>query len=108
VERAFTKDELLTNIMVYWVTETIGSSMRLYYESMKSGRVGFTQGRVEVPTGCAVFPREVYKSPRRQAEKHYHVTHWTEMERGGHFAAMEAPELLAEDVRRFFRTVRAA
>ncbi|MDX1648826.1 MAG: epoxide hydrolase [Myxococcota bacterium] len=107
VESVFTKDELLTNITIYWVTGTIGSSVRLYYESMKSGRVGFTQGRVEVPTGCAIFPKEIYKLPRRWAESHYNVQHWTEMPRGGHFAAMEQPELLAEDVRAFFRSVRA-
>jgi microsomal epoxide hydrolase len=106
VESVFTKDELLTNITIYWVTETIGSSVRLYYESMKSGRVGFTQGRVDVPTGCAIFPKELYKLPRRWADAHYNVQHWTEMPRGGHFAAMEQPELLAEDVRGFFRKLR--
>ena len=106
VESRFSKDELLANITLYWVTGTIHSSTRLYYEVRKSGRVGFTQGRVEVPTGAAVFPKEIYKTPRAWAEKHYHVTHWTELPRGGHFAAMEEPELLAEDVRSFFRTVR--
>jgi pimeloyl-ACP methyl ester carboxylesterase len=106
VERRFTKDELLANITLYWVTGTIGSSTRLYYEVRKSGRVGFTQGRIEVPTGCAVFPKELYKTPRAWADAHYNVTHWTELPRGGHFAAMEEPGLLAEDVRAFFRTLR--
>jgi pimeloyl-ACP methyl ester carboxylesterase len=106
VERRFSKDELLANITLYWVTGTIGSSTRLYYEVRKSGRVGFTQGRVEVPTGCAVFPKELYKTPRAWADAHYNVTHWTEFPRGGHFAAMEEPALLAEDVRAFFRGLR--
>ncbi len=106
VARRFTRDELLTHITIYWVTGTIGSSMRLYYEVRRSGRVGFTQGRVEVPTGCAIFPKEIYKTPRAWAEAHYHVTHWSEMPRGGHFAAAEEPELLARDLRAFFATVR--
>jgi len=106
VERCFSKDELLTNISVYWFTGTINSSVRLYYETRKGGRAGFTQGRVELPTGCAIFPKELYKSPRRWAEAHYNVTHWTEMPRGGHFAAWEQPQLLAEDLRAFFSTLR--
>jgi len=106
VESKFSKDELLTNITLYWVTQTINASTRLYYETMKSGRVGFTQGRVEVPTGCAIFPKEIYKTPRSWMEKAYAVSHWTEMPRGGHFAAMEEPGLLVEDVRKFFATLR--
>lgn len=106
VESRYTKDELLTNITLYWVTGTINSSTRLYYETMKSGRVGFTQGRVEVPTGCAIFPKEIFRSPRSWMENVYNVTHWTEMPKGGHFAALEEPELLVEDVRRFFASLR--
>ncbi len=106
VESAFSRDELLTNVMLYWVTGTINASTRLYYETRKSGRVGFTQGRVEVPTGCALFPKELYNAPRRWAEAHYNVTHWSVFERGGHFAAMEQPELLAGDLRKFFASVR--
>ena len=102
----FTRDELLTNITVYWVTGTINSSTRLYYEVRKSGRVGFTQGRVEVPTGCAGFPKELYNAPRKWAEAHYNVTHWSKFEEGGHFAAMEKPAVLAGDLREFFGTVR--
>jgi microsomal epoxide hydrolase len=107
VEKRFSKDQLLTNITLYWVTETINSSMRLYYEVRKAGRLAFTQGKVQVPTGCAIFPKELYKAPRKWAEAHYNVTHWSEFERGGHFAAMEEPELLAGDLRSFFATVRA-
>jgi microsomal epoxide hydrolase len=106
VEKRFTKDELLANITLYWVTGTINSSTRLYCEMRRSRRYGFTQGRVEVPTGCAIFPREIYKVPRKWAETHYDVTHWTLMPRGGHFASMEEPQLFVDDVRAFFRTVR--
>jgi microsomal epoxide hydrolase len=108
VESVFSKDELLTNIMVYWVTGTINSSMRLYYEMRKSGRAGFTQGRVDVPTGCASFPKELYNAPREWAERHYNVTHYERFAEGGHFAAMEQPALLAADMRKFFGTVRVS
>ncbi len=106
VENAFTKDELLTNITVYWVTGTITSSTRLYYEVFKNGRLGLLEKAVEVPTGVARFPREIMRFPRKWVENHYNLTHWTTMPRGGHFAAMEQPELFVEDLRKFFRTVR--
>jgi microsomal epoxide hydrolase len=106
VESAFTRDELLTNVTVYWVTGTITSSTRLYYEVIQGGRVGFVGNRVEVPTGVARFPKEIMRFPRSWVEKHYRVTHWTVMPRGGHFAAMEQPRLFVDDVRKFFRTVR--
>ena len=106
VESVFSRDELLTNITIYWVTGTINSSMRLYYEMRKSGRAGFTQGKVEVPTGCASFPGEIYNAPRAWAERHYNVTHYTTHNKGGHFAAMEQPTLLANDLRTFFRPLR--
>jgi microsomal epoxide hydrolase len=106
VERSFTRDELLTNIMIYWVTGSITSSMRLYCESRRAGRFGPLGERVDVPTGCAIFPREIYRAPRRWAEATYNVARWTEMPRGGHFAALEEPDLLVEDIRTFFRSVR--
>jgi microsomal epoxide hydrolase len=106
VERRFSKDDLLTNIMVYWATGTITSSMRLYCETMRSGRFGPTDERVEVPTGGAIFPKEIIRPSRRWAERRYNITHWTEMPRGGHFAALEEPDLFVRDVRDFFRTVR--
>ena len=105
-ESVFTRDELLTNIMLYWVTETATSSARLYYES-RNAPTSRPMGRVEVPTGVAVFPYELFIAPRKWAEAAYHVTHWTEMPRGGHFAAMEQPDLLVEDLRAFFRPLRA-
>jgi len=103
IENSFTKDELLTNVMVYWVTGTITSSTRLYYESR---RHPWTRGRVEVPTGVAVFPKELRLPPRHWVEARYNLQHWNEMPRGGHFAAMEEPGLFVEDLRTFFRTLR--
>ena len=103
VEQKFTKDELLTNIMLYWVTQSGASSARIYYEIQRAKP---PQGRVQVPTACAVFPKEISIAPRRWVEAQYNVTRWTEMPRGGHFAAMEEPTLLAEDIRAFFGTLR--
>jgi microsomal epoxide hydrolase len=106
VETRFTKDELLTNVMIYWITGSITSSTRLYYETMKSGRFGPAQQRIETPTGCAIFPKELYRAPRAWAERAFNVQQWTRMPRGGHFAALEEPGLLVEDVRSFFRKQR--
>ncbi|HET9362448.1 MAG TPA: epoxide hydrolase [Vicinamibacterales bacterium] len=103
VEKSFTKDDLLTNITIYWVTQTATSSARIYYENQRAKPA---QGRVQVPTACAVFPKEISIPPRRWVEAQYNVTRWTEMPRGGHFAALEEPELLVEDIRAFFRMLR--
>lgn len=103
VEQKFTKDELLTNITLYWVTETIASSMRIYYENQ---RATAPAARVTVPVACALFPKELLLPPRRWVEARDNLTRWTEMPRGGHFAAMEQPDLLVEDIRAFFRTLR--
>ena len=103
VERSYTKDELLTNVMIYWVTQTINSSVRLYRENR--GEFGRT-GRIETPTGVAMFPKEISHPPRSLVERGYNVQRWTEMPSGGHFAAMEEPGLLVEDVRAFFRGLR--
>jgi pimeloyl-ACP methyl ester carboxylesterase len=103
VEKVFTKDELLTNVMIYWVTQSATSSARIYYENQRAKP---PQGKVQVPTACAVFPKEISIAPRRWVEAQYNVTRWTEMPRGGHFAAMEEPGLLVDDLRAFFRTLR--
>lgn len=105
VESAFTRDQLLTNVMLYWLTGTAHSSGRLYYENRQAGNFA-QRGDVVVPTGAAIFPREIIRPPRAWAEAHFNITHWTEMPKGGHFAAMEQPELFVDDVRAFFRTVR--
>jgi len=102
----FTQDELLTNVTLYWMTQTIASSFRLYMES-RLAPLRFKEGEfVTVPTGVVRFPLEDPFPPRRWVERGYNVQRWTEMPRGGHFAAAEEPELLAEDVRLFFRPWR--
>jgi len=106
VGKRFTKDELLTNIMFYWATETANSSVRLYCETMRSGKFPPTGFRVEVPTGCALFAKEIVKPPRAWVEKLYNVKRWTRFASGGHFAAMEEPRALVEDIRAFFRPLR--
>ena len=106
-ERSYSKDQLLTNVMIYWLTQTIHSSTRLYYEERHHPwRLG-KEEKISVPTGFAAFPRELARPPREWAERAYNVTHWTEMPAGGHFAAMEKPALLVEDIRAFFRKLRA-
>jgi len=100
------RDDLLTNISIYWFTQTATSSARLYYESLHNGSFGPVKGPVATPTGVAVFPQELMLTPRRWLEHHYNLTHYTEMPRGGHFAAMEEPELFVEDLRVFFRAHR--
>jgi pimeloyl-ACP methyl ester carboxylesterase len=105
VESRFTKDQILTNITIYWVTQSINSSTRLYYE-VRHGAYRLAPGeRVEAPTGIALFPGEMIRPPREYAEKAYNIRHWTEMPSGGHFAAMEEPALLAGDIRTFFAEV---
>ena len=108
IESVYSKDQLLTNIMVYVITGTFNTASWIYYgRREEGGRVLSTQGRrVEVPTGCAVFPAELLTwPPRSYADRIYNVTQWTEMPHGGHFAAMEEPDLLIEDIRRFRRSL---
>jgi microsomal epoxide hydrolase len=117
LESKFTKDELLTNVMVYWVTATSTSSARLYFEARHPLGGGYTPGtgagsyapsaeRIEVPTGCAVFPKEIAYAPRPWVEARYNLKRFTLMPRGGHFPGAEEPELLVEDLRSFFRELR--
>jgi epoxide hydrolase len=107
VESIFTRDQLITNVMLYWVTQTITSSARLYWETMHSGVLQDAPKFVAVPTGVARYPKEeVLRFPRAWVEQRYNVTHWAVMPRGGHFAAMEQPELFVDDLRNFFRTLR--
>ena len=101
-EDAVDRDHLLTNVMLYWLTATAGSSARTYYDNMHSGFWGKQPGTT--PTGVAVFVEDV--AIRRYAEGGNNVVHWSEFDRGGHFAAMEAPDLLVDDVRTFFRRLR--
>ncbi len=101
-EDAVDRDRILTNVTIYWLTATAGSSAQLYYEDASGW--GETSQPSGVPTGVAVFPMDT--TIRRLAEREHSITQWTEYDRGGHFAALEAPELLVEDIRTFFRTTR--
>jgi pimeloyl-ACP methyl ester carboxylesterase len=103
-EDAVDRDHLLTNVMLYWLTGTAGSSANLYYEGAHTGGWGQHIERSPVPTGVAAFSSDV--AIRRYAEAANTITHWSDFDAGGHFAAMEAPDLLVGDVRKFFRTVR--
>ncbi len=106
LENVFTKDELLSTVTLYWVTETIHSSIRLYHESRKVP-LHFTQDDfVHAPVGIAHFPLEDPFPPRTYIERGYNVQHWTDMPAGGHFASMEKPEWLAQDIQDFFRPLR--
>ena len=109
IESVYTKDELLTNIMVYLVTKSFNTASWIYYgRREEGGRVLSPDGqRVEVPTAAALFPAELLSwPPRSYAERVYNITRWTEMPRGGHFAALEQPALLIDDIRAFARTLR--
>ena len=108
VEKSYTKDELLTIVTIYWVTQTISSSTRMYFENQKNLWVMEQDQKVPAPAGMAMFPQEISKPPREWGERSYDVRRWTEMTQGGHFAALEEPQLLAEDVRAFFRDFRKA
>jgi pimeloyl-ACP methyl ester carboxylesterase len=109
-ENALTRDQLLDNLMLYWLPRNGASSARLYWESMRqvnewiSGTVNDT---IAVPTGCSIFPKELQRPSRRWAEKRFlDIRYWNEPERGGHFAAFEQPELFVDELRAFFRLVR--
>jgi len=106
VEKSYTKDELLTIITIYWVTQTISSSTRMYFENQKNLWAMDRDQKVPAPAGMAMFPQEISKPPREWGERSYDVRRWTEMTSGGHFAALEEPQLLAEEVRAFFRDFR--
>lgn len=92
--------------MVYWITQTSTSSARLYWETNRSGVLKEKMPFIGIPTGVARYPKEVLRWPRSWVEEQYNITHWVVMPRGGHFAAMEQPELFSRDLQDFFRTVR--
>ena len=106
VEKRFSKDELLTNVMIYWVTETISSTARLYYEDSHTAPTLQAGQHIEVPAGVATFPKDLTLPPRELGERFLRVQRWTQMPSGGHFAAWEEPELLVSDMRAFFRPLR--
>jgi pimeloyl-ACP methyl ester carboxylesterase len=104
LSRTFSDDFVLTQASLYWFTNTISTSFRPYYEYAR--RPARRVQRVAVPTAVAVFPKDLARPPRSWAERTYNVTRYTRMPRGGHFAAHEQPELLANDITEFFRPLR--
>ena len=103
LEEALTRDQILTNVMLYWVTGTAGSAARFYYEMMHA-QPDWVRSPSSTPIGVAAFAEDV--SIRRYGELGNNIVHWSDFDRGGHFAAMEAPDLLVGDIRNFFRTLR--
>ena len=102
-ENVLTRDELLDNVMLYWLPATGASSARLYWESFNTPSLD----NVTVPTGCSIFPKEIFQCSRRWAEKKFtNLVHWNELDAGGHFAAFEKPEVYVDEVRTCFRHVR--
>jgi microsomal epoxide hydrolase len=113
VENAFTKDELLTNISLYWYTQTVPSSFAPYYDTVHanaftwiSEKVKEWAGSSSVPAGFAIFAKDNSHPPREWAERFFNVQRWTALPKGGHFAALEEPELLANELKEFFRAMR--
>ena len=110
LESVLTRDELLDNVMLYWLPRTGASSARLYWESIRQVNEWITgplTDQVTVPTGCSIFPKELQRPSRRWAEKRFtNIRYWNEPAKGGHFAAFEQPELFVDEVRAFFRLVR--
>jgi pimeloyl-ACP methyl ester carboxylesterase len=107
VEARFTKDEILTNVTIYWLTETIGSAMRMYHANAAIPAEQHAR-RVEVPSGFSLFHGDIVRPPRAWLERTANVVRVTEPPRGGHFAPFEEPELYAEELRAFFRPYRGA
>jgi pimeloyl-ACP methyl ester carboxylesterase len=106
-EEAVDRDLMLTNVMLYWLTGTAGSSARIYYErAHATGRTARPAEPSTAPTALALFPAELHLPLRHKAQRTENLVRWTEFDRGGHFAAMEEPDLLVEDVRAFFRQLR--
>ena len=102
-EKVLTRDELLDNVMLYWLPAAAASSARLYWESFRSPPMD----PVKVPVGCSIFPKEIFRTSKRWAEKRFdELIHWNELEKGGHFAAFEQPEAFINEVRTCFRSLR--
>ncbi|WP_438432705.1 epoxide hydrolase family protein [Gorillibacterium sp. sgz500922] len=103
LQRRFTEDELLTHIMIYWLTNTVGTAAHLYYENSHSLP---PLGYIQVPTGLALFSADILLPPKDWAMRKFNITRWTQLPRGGHFTAMEEPELFAREVRAFYKPFR--
>jgi len=105
-ENALTRDEMLDNIMLYWLSNTATSSARIYWESFGKPFLDET-GPVKLPTGCSLFPKEIFRPTREWAQRDYvNITYWNKLDKGGHFAAFEQPETFVNELRCFFREFR--
>jgi pimeloyl-ACP methyl ester carboxylesterase len=105
-ENAIARDELLDNVMLYWLPATGASSARLYWESFRPQSSGALPV-VEVPTGCSIYPKEIFRTSKRWAEKRFtNLIHFNELDKGGHFAAFEQPTLFVNELRACFRKLR--
>ena len=105
-ENIFTKEELLDNVMFYWLTKSASSSARLYWESFGSFG-GNPEEKLEIPIGCSIFPKEISRTPRTWAEQVYsNIAYWNELEKGGHFAAFEQPQIFLNEIRKSFKLMK--
>jgi pimeloyl-ACP methyl ester carboxylesterase len=103
-EDVLSLDEMLDNIMLYWLPGTAASSARLYWESFRGA---MNTAKLDLPVGVSIYPKEIFRASRRWAEKHIkNIVHWNELDRGGHFAAWEQPELFVGEIRNCFRQFR--
>ncbi|MCP4904143.1 MAG: epoxide hydrolase [bacterium] len=103
---AFSRDELLDNVMIYWLSGCLYSSIRFYWAHRQAPPAAVRPERIEIPTAISIFPKEVMRPPRSAVARKYDLRQWSEAERGGHFPALEAPDVLVDDLRRFYRTLR--
>jgi pimeloyl-ACP methyl ester carboxylesterase len=102
-ENVLSKDELLDNVMMYWVTNTGASSARLYWESFNKPNLD----PIAMPVGASIFPKEIFRCSRRWAEKRYsNIIHWNQLDKGGHFAAFEQPAVFVDELRNCFAQLR--
>jgi len=106
LENCFSKDELLNDLNIYWLTQTINSANRIYYETAQQAPPGNFK-KIEVPAAITMYPKDLVIAPKEYAERIYNVQQWNEMKKGGHFAAMEQPELFSEDIRKFANKIAA-
>ena len=105
-ENIFSKNELLDNVMLYWLTNSAASSARLYWETFSPSAILVDRGRISIPVGVSIFPKEIMAGPRSWSEKHFaDICYWSELDRGGHFAALEQPDLFVSEIKKWLAIV---
>jgi pimeloyl-ACP methyl ester carboxylesterase len=106
-EDALSRDAMLDNISLYWLTNSAASSARFYLENVQPGGASYSAGRIELPMAASIFPREIFRPPRSWAQMLWpNLMYWNELDRGGHFAAFEQPGVFVAELRNAFRSVR--